>query len=98
MTVNKDPEKNETAHLMQYADFSGRRVLELGCGDGRLTWRYASSARRVVGIDLDWDGLRVASIERPSDLVNSVLFAQANSIRLPFRNEAFDSAVFAWSF
>ena len=98
MSVNKDPEKNERAHLLKHADFSGKRVLEVGCGDGRLTWRYADHAARVVGIDLDRDELRVASIERPSDLEGSVSFLQANSIRLPFRDEAFEGAIFAWSF
>lgn len=98
MTVDKDPEKNELAHLKRYADFAGRRVVEIGCGDGRLTWRYARSARWVAGIDLDRDDLRVASIERPSDLEGLVAFAQANSIRMPFRNNAFDMAILAWSF
>ena len=98
MTADKDPEKNELAKLMRYAEFSGKRVLEIGCGDGRLTWRYARGAHRVVGIDLERDDLRVASIERPSDLEGLVSFAQANSIRLPFRNDAFDMAILAWSF
>ena len=98
MNAEKDPEKNELAHLRRSADFSGKRVLEIGCGDGRLTWRYARDADRVVGIDLERNDLRVASIERPSDLEARVLFAQANSIRMPFRNDAFDMAVLAWSF
>ena len=98
MTVDKDPERNELAHLKRYADLSGKRVLEIGCGDGRLTWRYARSARWVAGIDLERDDLRVASIERPSDLERRVSFTHANSIRLPFRNAAFDMAVLAWSF
>jgi ubiquinone/menaquinone biosynthesis C-methylase UbiE len=98
MTADKDPEKNELAHLRRYADFSRKRVLEIGCGDGRLTWRYARGAHRVVGIDLERDDLRVASIERPSDLERLVSFAQANSIRMPFRNDAFDMAVLSWSF
>ena len=98
MTADKDPEKNELAHLRRYADFSGKRILEIGCGDGRLTWRYARSAHRVVGIDLERDDLRVASIKRPSDLEGLVSFTQANSMRMPFRNDAFDMAVLAWSF
>jgi ubiquinone/menaquinone biosynthesis C-methylase UbiE len=98
MSLDKDPEKSERAHLLQYADFSGKRVLELGCGEGRLTWRYADRAAGTIGIDLDRDALRVASIERPSDLEESVKFLQANSVYLPFESEAFDCAIFAWSF
>jgi len=98
MTVQKDPERNEVSYLHRYADFNGKRVLEIGCGDGRLTWRYANAARFVAGIDLNRDELRIASIERGSDLEKTVALAQADSVRLPFRDNAFDLAILAWSF
>jgi ubiquinone/menaquinone biosynthesis C-methylase UbiE len=98
MDVQKDPEGNETKYLLKYADVTARRILEIGCGDGRLTWRYAATARRVAGIDLDRDALRVARIERPADLPDRVTFTEADSVRLPFRDRCFDLAIFAWSF
>jgi ubiquinone/menaquinone biosynthesis C-methylase UbiE len=98
MTVQTDPERTESKYLQRYADFSGKRVLEIGCGDGRLTWQYAKSAGRVMGIDLHGDDLRVAMIDRPSDLEQQVLFARADSIHLPFHKESFDIAILAWSF
>jgi ubiquinone/menaquinone biosynthesis C-methylase UbiE len=98
MTFQKDPEQNETKHLLQYADFSGRRVLEIGCGEGRLTWRYAGKPAMTVGIDLDHDALRVATIDRPSDLEERVHFSNAQAEWLPFPKETFDLAVLAWSF
>ena len=98
MTVQIDPERTESKHLQRYADFAGKRVLEIGCGDGRLTWQYAKSASRVTGIDLHGDDLRVATIDRPSDLEQKVVFTRANSIHLPFEKESFDIAILAWSF
>jgi ubiquinone/menaquinone biosynthesis C-methylase UbiE len=98
MAVQKDPEQNETKHLRRHADLSGKRILEVGSGDGRLTWRYAQVAGHVTGIDVDWDGLRVASIERASDLEHRAAFAQADLIHLPFAKEAFDTVLLAWSF
>ncbi|MFN2121279.1 MAG: class I SAM-dependent methyltransferase [Anaerolineales bacterium] len=98
MPVDKDPEKRETDHLLHFGDFAGKRVLEVGCGDGRLTWRYASRALRVVGIDVDRDALRIAHIERPWDLADKAVFVEATSVRLPFHKESFDMAVLAWSF
>lgn len=98
MTHEKDPERVEARHLHEYADFSGKRVLEVGCGDGRLTWRYAGRAGRVAGIDLDRDALRVAVIERSADLASVATFSEADSTRLPFAGESYEIAIFAWSF
>jgi ubiquinone/menaquinone biosynthesis C-methylase UbiE len=97
MTIQKDSERNETKYLQKFADFTGKRVLEIGCGEGRLTWQYAKATRLTIGIDLDADTLRVATIERPSDLENKVYFSQAVSEQLPFSKETFDIAVLAWS-
>ena len=96
MSLLKDPERTETKYLHKFADFAGKRVLEIGCGDGRLTWQYAKSARLVAGIDLEANDLRVATIERPADL--PVSFVRADSVQLPFIKEKFDLAVLAWSF
>lgn len=98
MTIQKDIERNETKYLHQLTDFAGKRVLEIGCGEGRLTWQYAKKTRLTVGIDPDRDALRVASIDRPSDLEMKVSFTRAMSEQLPFSKETFDLAIFAWSF
>jgi ubiquinone/menaquinone biosynthesis C-methylase UbiE len=98
MTVQKDPEHSESKHLQSFIDLRGKRVLEIGCGEGRFTWRYAAACKRVIGIDVDRDGLRVASIERSADLEGIASFAQADSVHLPFPGNAFDIAIFSWSF
>ena len=52
MTIRTDPEGNETATLFDLVDLDGAEVLEIGCGDGRLTWRYADRhpRTRIVSI------------------------------------------------
>jgi ubiquinone/menaquinone biosynthesis C-methylase UbiE len=98
MTLQKDPERNETRYLHTFADFTGKRVLEVGCGEGRLTWQYARETQFTFGIDLDRDSLRVATIDRPADLAGTVQFTLAASEQLPFPKETFDLAILAWSF
>ena len=50
MTVVKDPEGFEKKILHQFANFSGAKVLEVGCGEGRLTFKYAASAGQVIAV------------------------------------------------
>ena len=98
MTIQRDPEPKEIKYLHKFADFSEKRVLEIGCGEGRLTWQYARKSKITIGFDVDADALRVASIERPSDLQSKVLFSRAESEYLPFHKEMFDMALLSWSF
>ncbi len=97
MTFIKDPEQNETKTLRRFVDFTGKRVLEIGCGEGRLTWRYASASLSTFGLDPDKDALRVATIDRPADLTAKVHFANAHAEHIPFHKETFDIAILAWS-
>lgn len=97
MSLQQDPEGLERKSLHKFADFTNKRVLEIGCGEGRLTWQYAKSSRSIFAIDLDADALRVATIDRSSDLQNKVHFLRAESEHVPFAKETFDIAVLAWS-
>ena len=97
MTLQRDPERNEARYLQQFAEFTGKRVLEVGCGEGRMTWQYAGAPRSTIGIDPDRDALRVARVDRPYNLEDKVLLACAASEYLPFSKETFDIAVLAWS-
>lgn len=97
MSLHKDPEGSEAKALHKFVDFAGQRVLEIGCGEGRLSWKYARRARSVTGLDLDHDALRIAIVDRPRALTESLHFAEADSVNLPFPHETFDIALLAWS-
>ena len=97
MSLQTDSEGNERSFLNKYVDVSGKRILEVGCGEGRLTWKYARTTRLAVALDIDHDALRVAQVDRPYDLESRVSFACASSDHLPFAKEKFDIAILAWS-
>lgn len=97
MSFHKDHEKIETKYLYKLVDFTGKHVLEIGSGEGRLTWRYGGSARRVTGVDPDRDALRVAYYDMPSKLHPTTSFTCASALNLPFPHETFDIALLACS-
>ena len=72
-------------------------MLEVGCGNGRMTWLYAGSAGYVAGIDPAADRVATALRECPSALRSKTAFAQARAESLPFPNESFDPVIISWT-
>src|SRR5262245_59657660 len=97
MPTQRDPEAVEQAILHDMTATNNARVLEIGYGDGRLTWRYAATTRQVIGIDLNGEQLVVARRTCPPALGTRVAFVRATALALPFPAELFDGAVLAWS-
>lgn len=92
----KDPDGAEAGVLGRVADFSGRRVLEVGCGDGRLTWLYAPRAQSVLGIDPEEEQISVARSNTPPELADRVQFEVGEAEDLS-KTEVFDVAFLSWS-
>jgi 16S rRNA A1518/A1519 N6-dimethyltransferase RsmA/KsgA/DIM1 with predicted DNA glycosylase/AP lyase activity len=77
-------------------DLAERRVLEVGCGDGRLTRRYAYRAGAVLAIDPD--PAKIAALE--ANLPSGNVTARATDFLdagLIMPDRSFDAIVFSWS-
>ena len=81
--------------VRELVDVAGKRVLEMGCGDGRFTFLYAHDAAYVLGVDPKRDEIRDARRWRPAELAKRVQFRVAKTISPPRRR--FDIALFSWS-
>ena len=99
MAIRIDPEENETRALFDADGFSGKRVLEIGCGDGRLTWRYAGSAAHVTAIDAFGGAIARAVEHLPNELRGRVEFHHVAFQDFAAANEpsSFDIAILSWS-
>ena len=92
-----DPEGAEVAALEAVVDLAGRRVLEVGCGDGRLTWRYAGKAEAVLAVDSDDEAIATARAELPGELGGRVRFEVVSALDLNEPPGSFDVAILSWS-
>jgi 2-polyprenyl-3-methyl-5-hydroxy-6-metoxy-1,4-benzoquinol methylase len=95
MASELDPIGAEVRAVLGGSDFRGARVLEVGSGGGRLTFRYAAHARSVVGIDPKEAEIAKAARSCPAELRKHVRFLCASATALPFRNQAFDIVLLA---
>ena len=80
--------------VLALLDLKGsERVLDVGCGDGRITAEIAARVPRgsVVGVDRSHDMITFASSHTSSAQTN-IRFEVADASSLPFRNE-FDLVV-----
>ena len=97
MPLQKDPEGFEKKNLHKFAEFSRKHILEVGCGEGRLTFKYAGASSLTIGFDPDHDALRIARADSPYHLQKHVHFTNASASHIPFSKETFDIAILAWS-
>lgn len=65
-------------------------ILDFGCGSGNLTKALASDVRRVVGVDISFDLLRLAK-EQNDPQVSSFLQFDGHSV--PLKDQRFDLAL-----
>ena len=92
-----DPEGAHLAALRRLTDFEGRRVLELGCGDGRLTIGIAADASSLVAFDPDEEAVERARRSLPAELAERVTYRVASGKNIELDPVSFDLVVFSWS-
>ena len=97
MTRVLDPEGAHLAALRRLGDFRGRRVLELGCGDGRLTVPVARDADYVLAFDPDAEAVARARRSLPAALAGRVEYRVASGTEIAVERCSFDLALFSWS-
>jgi 2-polyprenyl-3-methyl-5-hydroxy-6-metoxy-1,4-benzoquinol methylase len=97
MSIALDPEQAETCAIHALVDFTGADVLEVGCGDGRLTWRFAEQARAVLALDPAAAAIATAQAICPAPLRQKVTFQTADITTAALQPAAYDVVVLSWS-
>jgi ubiquinone/menaquinone biosynthesis C-methylase UbiE len=97
LTLREDPEGVEMKVAEKHASFKGKEVLEVGCGNGRLTLQYGESTKKVVSIDPSAKNIAEAKRSIRGKLVPQVSFQVGMGEELRFPDENLDIVFFSWS-
>jgi len=92
-----DREGAHLAALRRLSDVRCRRVIELGCGDGRLTVPIATDAAYVLAFDPDTEEVEKARAALPRPLRDRVSYRVVSGREIELEPRSFDLAVFSWS-
>jgi ubiquinone/menaquinone biosynthesis C-methylase UbiE len=77
---------DELKFLKKYVD-SGDCLLDIGCGNGRLSDMFENKNIQYIGIDFSKELIEIAKKERGKNRI----FIQANALKLPFKDNYFDT-------
>ena len=98
MSIRLDPEGHEAAALAACLPaVSGLRVLEVGCGDGRVTQKYARRVASILAIDPDAGALAELRAAMPAALLARITLRQSTVEALELQDAAVDLVLLSWS-
>lgn len=78
--------------ILEQARFEGRRVLDMGCGDGHFTLQFWDRGRpsEMTAVDAAPEAIKLADSKREG---RAIRFAVGDVHRLPFADNSFDVAL-----
>ncbi len=78
--------------IEEFVDLSGREMLEIGCGDGRLSSLLADKVKHLTAIDPDQ-----AMINQACKEISAVDFRVGYGEKLDFNDRSYDIVLFSYS-
>ncbi len=97
MAVRVDPDGIEAEAIHELVDFADKDLLEIGCGNGRMTWSIVPLGRFVLTFDLNEEEIGKAAQSTPASLQPKVVFQVADITGAGLPPASCDVAVYSYS-
>ena len=79
--------------VQQYSLLTGKKVLDVGCGQGYLSMETSKIAQEVLALDAVDRVLKDLKAKLRRSKVSNISLIRANATHLPFKPQVFDAAL-----
>jgi len=90
--VKTDSDQRIAEKILEVADLEGKEILEIGCGNGRITSFMLGKPKKIIAVDPDRK-----SIEEARERLAGADFRIGSGEKLEFSEESFDLVIFTLS-
>ncbi|MCP4614463.1 MAG: class I SAM-dependent methyltransferase [Planctomycetes bacterium] len=90
--MEQDADQITLRKILKFAELDHKHILEIGCGDGRITSMIVGKPKTITAIDPDADSIRQAQ-----ETVSGVDFKIGSGECLEFSDKCFDLVMFTLS-
>ena len=90
---------NKQAPIISKINFDGKDILEIGCGQGSITFEHFQNTKSLLGIDTSKEAIEYMKENWPASQNNSQAdFQVGNIVNFKLEDMEFDYVVFSKSF
>jgi len=82
--------KKRLGKIWRYVDFTNKRILDVGCGNGAYTMEMAKVAKFVTGIDIEPLRLTIFRKQKEKYRIRNLVIVEMSAEELRFKDETFD--------
>jgi ubiquinone/menaquinone biosynthesis C-methylase UbiE len=82
-------------NVLEQLDLNEKRILDLGCGSGGLTFRVSQNSRntKIIGLDFNDRAIKYANNKKLKDKNKKLQFIVGSAEKLPFKDNCFDTVI-----
>ncbi|MCH8907382.1 MAG: class I SAM-dependent methyltransferase [Candidatus Heimdallarchaeota archaeon] len=95
--IDVDEHNLAIQNMLKHVDFEDKQVLDIGCGDGRMSFKIAQYAKSVIGIDPDVEEIKLAEESQKTENMMNLKFHAGTLEDMDFGDNTFDIIVFSLS-